>query len=78
MSKERFAIVDEGLSIDFKTNRGWAEFAGAGTLTEEILREAGSDVKQVKGFGFGFGLERIAMFRLKLDDIRKLWQPPYV
>ena len=34
--------------------------------------------KQVGDWAFDFGLERLAMLRFDIDDVRKLWQPPYV
>lgn len=56
----------------------WMEIAGCGMLTVETLTEAGYDPQTVSGFAFGLGLERIAMLKLGIDDIRKLWAPPYV
>lgn len=47
-------------------------------LPATVLTKAGLDAKNVSGFGFGLGLERLAMLKYGIDDIRKLWQPPYV
>ena len=54
------------------------DLAGAGLLLDDLLGEAGYDPQKVQGFAFGFGLEPIVLWRMNLDDIRKLWQPPYV
>ncbi len=49
-----------------------------GLLTPRFFREIGLDADAVGGIHFGFGLDRLAMAKLGIDDIRKLWQPPYV
>ena len=56
----------------------WIEVAACGMLTAETLRKGGADPEIVSCFAFGLGLERLAALRLGLDDIRKLWQRPYV
>ena len=56
----------------------WMEIAGCGMLTAQTLSEAGYDPQAVSGFAFGLGLERLAMLKYGIDDIRKLWAPPYV
>jgi phenylalanyl-tRNA synthetase alpha chain len=44
-----------------------------------LLRaKAGYDPDKVTGYGYGMGLERIAMLKYGIDDIRKLWQEPYI
>lgn len=52
--------------------------AGGGIFDELWLKSVGVSPNQMRGFGFAFGLERVAQVRHNLDDIRKLWQPPYV
>jgi phenylalanyl-tRNA synthetase alpha chain len=47
-------------------------------LTPELLEDAGYNPQVISGFAFGLGLERLAMLKYGIDDIRKLWQPPYV
>ena len=56
----------------------WMPIGGFGVLADEVLAHAGFDPQQVSGFSFDFGLERLAMLKFDLDDVRKLWQPPYV
>ncbi len=52
--------------------------AGGGLFDEAWLKSVGAAEGSMKGYGFAFGLERVAQVRYDLDDIRKLWQPPYV
>ena len=54
------------------------EVLGGGMLTADKLTQAGFDTDAVSGFAWGTCLDRLAMLRLDLDDIHKLWQPPYV
>ena len=52
--------------------------AGCGMMTAKTLKDAGYDAETVAGFGIGLKLDRWAMLKYGIDDIRKLWQPPYV
>ena len=56
----------------------WRSVAGCGIMTPQTLRELQQNPTSVGGFAFGLGLERLAMLKYGIDDIRKLWQPPYV
>jgi len=54
------------------------EFAVAGFHSEEVIRRGGLDPHKYRAVCLCLGLERCALIRYDLDDIRKLWQPPYV
>jgi len=56
----------------------WRGVVGCGMFKPDFLRETGYDPSVVGGYAFGMGLENVAMLKLGIDDIRKLWQPPYV
>ena len=49
---------------------GWIEVLGAGMVHPNVLRMAGYDTNKYQGFAFGVGIERIAMLRYGIDDIR--------
>ncbi|HEV8376532.1 MAG TPA: phenylalanine--tRNA ligase subunit alpha [Candidatus Polarisedimenticolia bacterium] len=53
---------------------GWLEMGGAGMVHPEVLRMAGLDPGQVSGFAFGLGVDRIAMLKFGIDDIRLLFE----
>jgi phenylalanyl-tRNA synthetase alpha chain len=53
---------------------GWIELAGSGLVDPNVLRNVGYDPEKVSGFAFGLGLERIAMLRHGLPDLRQLWE----
>jgi phenylalanyl-tRNA synthetase alpha chain len=52
---------------------GWIEMGGSGVVDPNVLRTVGYDPEQVSGFAFGLGLERIAMLRHGVPDIRMFW-----
>ena len=54
------------------------DILGGGILQPGTLEGAGFDPKEVSGFSWGMSLERLAMLKLGIDDIRKLWASPYV
>jgi phenylalanyl-tRNA synthetase alpha chain len=53
---------------------GWIEMGGAGMVDPELYSFVGYDPERWSGFAFGLGLERIAMLRHGLPDIRELWR----
>jgi len=52
---------------------GWIEIGGSGMVDPNVLRFVGYDPEEVSGFAFGWGLERIALLRHGLPDMRDLW-----
>jgi phenylalanyl-tRNA synthetase alpha chain len=54
-------------------NEGYLEIAGAGMVHREILENVGYDADRFTGFAAGFGVERIAMLRYGIDDIRHFY-----
>ena len=53
---------------------GWIEMGGSGMVDPAVYGYVGYDPEQVSGFAFGLGLERIAMLRHGLPDLRQLWE----
>jgi phenylalanyl-tRNA synthetase alpha chain len=49
---------------------GYVEIGGAGMVDPEVFRHVGYDSEKYTGFAFGFGLERIAMVRYDIDEIK--------
>lgn len=52
---------------------GWIEIAGAGMVDPRVFRKVGYDPDTVSGYAFGMGIERIAMIRFGIPDIRMLY-----
>jgi len=54
--------------------KGWLEVLGAGMVNPKVFEKAGYDPKKVTGFAFGMGVERIAMLRHGINDIRMFYE----
>jgi phenylalanyl-tRNA synthetase alpha chain len=67
-----FLCDGSGCSVCKET--GWIEIGGSGLVDPNVLRNVGYDPEQVSGFAFGLGLERIAMLRHGIPDIRMFWE----
>lgn len=64
-----FGCKGEGCPICSKT--GWIEIMGAGMVHPNVFRYAGYDPDEYTGFAFGMGIDRIAMLKYGIDDIRR-------
>jgi len=53
---------------------GWLEVGGCGMVHPSVLRNGGIDPERYSGFAWGFGIERIAMLRYDVDDIRLFYE----
>ncbi|MCL7487475.1 MAG: phenylalanine--tRNA ligase subunit alpha [Desulfobulbaceae bacterium] len=53
---------------------GWLEILGAGLIDPEVLKMVGYDPDMYSGFAFGLGVERIAMLKYGIDDIRLFYE----
>jgi phenylalanyl-tRNA synthetase alpha chain len=53
---------------------GWLEILGSGMVHPRILRAMGYDTEEVTGWAFGMGIERVAMLRYGVDDIRLFFE----
>ena len=67
-----FPFTEPSAEMDVKTDRGWMEILGCGMVDPNVFRAVGYDPERVTGFAFGLGVERIAMRKYGIDDIRLL------
>lgn len=51
---------------------GWIELMGCGMIHPNVLKQAGIDSEKYSGFAWGFGVDRLTMIKLGIDDIRYL------
>ncbi len=65
-----FPFVEPGLEVDVKLNGAWLEVMGAGMVHPEVLKKVKLDTKKYQGFAFGMGVERLAMIKYKIPDVR--------
>lgn len=52
---------------------GWIEVLGAGIVNKRVLENCGIDSEEYSGFAFGIGLERIAMLKYGINNIKLLF-----
>ena len=55
-------------------NSGWLEILGAGMVDPEVYRHVNYDAENISGFAFGMGIERIAMLKYGINDMRLLFE----
>lgn len=67
-------IMCKGKGCAVCKNSGWLEIAGAGMVDPEVLQNVGYDPEIWSGFAFGMGIERIAMIKYRINDIRLLYE----
>jgi len=65
-----FPFVEPGFEVDMYGPKGWLEMMGAGMVHPNVFKAAGYNPSDWTGFAFGIGLDRIAMMKYKIDDIR--------
>lgn len=56
---------------------GWIEILGCGVVHPNVLRLSGYDPEEVSGFAFGMGIERIAMLKYGVEDLRHFYTNDY-
>lgn len=66
--------TSEGQPCRVCKGTGWLEILGAGMIDPEVFRFVGYNPDQVSGFAFGMGVERIAMLKYGIEDIRLFFQ----
>jgi len=70
-----FPFTEPSFEIDARQRKGdWLELMGAGMVHPNVFKSAGYNPKEYQGFAFGVGLERLAMVKYKIDDIRLFYQ----
>ena len=67
-------IICNGAGCRVCKNEGWLEILGSGMVHPQVLRNVGYDPEHVSGFAFGMGVERIAMLKYGIDDIRLFFE----
>jgi phenylalanyl-tRNA synthetase alpha chain len=53
---------------------GWLEVLGCGMVHPSVLRNCGIDPERYTGFAFGMGVERLAMLRYGVNDLRSFYE----
>ena len=67
-------IICKGKGCSVCGRKGWLEILGSGMIHPNVFRNVGYDPRKYTGFAFGMGIERIAMLKYGIDDIRLFFE----
>jgi phenylalanyl-tRNA synthetase alpha chain len=67
-------VICAGRGCRVCSRTGWLEIMGAGMVHPAVFENVGYDTSRYSGFAFGMGIERIAMLKYGIDDIRKYFE----
>ena len=65
-----FPFTEPSAEMDISWKNGWLEILGAGLVDPNVLKNCNIDPEKYSGFAFGMGIERIAMIKYGIDDLR--------
>ncbi|MCY4221400.1 MAG: phenylalanine--tRNA ligase subunit alpha [Thiotrichales bacterium] len=68
-----FPFTEPSAEVDIRGERGWLEVLGSGMVHPKVLENCGIDSERHTGFAFGMGVERLAMLRYGVDDLRSFF-----
>lgn len=69
-----FPFTEPSVEVDiYDSEKGWLEICGAGMVHPRVLERAGYNPERYSGFAFGMGVERIALLKYGIDDIRQFY-----
>ena len=69
-----FPFTEPSAEVDIMGSGGWLEILGCGMVHPNVLENVGIDSKHYRGFAFGMGVERLAMLKYDIDDIRLFFE----
>jgi len=67
-------IICKGRGCSLCKNRGWLEILGAGMIDPNVFKAVGYDPERYSGYAFGLGVERPALLKYGIDDIRLFYE----
>ena len=69
-----FPFTEPSAEMDMSWNDGWLEIGGCGMVHPNVFGHVGIDSERYQGFAFGLGVERLAMLRYGVDDLRLFFE----
>ena len=69
-----FPFTEPSAEVDIRGEHGWLEVLGSGMVHPKVLENCGIDSERYTGFAFGMGVERFAMLRYGVDDLRSFFE----
>ena len=68
-----FPFTEPSAEVDIRGERGWMEVLGCGLVHPNVFEAVGIDPERYSGYAFGIGVERFAMLRYGVDDLRQFF-----
>lgn len=65
-----FPFTEPSCEVDINTGNGYMEVMGCGLVHQNVLKNCGIDITKYQGFAFGMGVERLAMLKYGIADVR--------
>ena len=65
-----FPFTEPSAEVDIMGDNGWLEILGCGMVHPEVLKNVNIDPEKYTGLAFGMGVERLAMLKYGIDDLR--------
>ena len=65
-----FPFTEPSAEVDIMGEKGWLEILGCGMVHPNVLENVGINSREYSGFAFGMGVERLAMLKFGIDDLR--------
>jgi phenylalanyl-tRNA synthetase alpha chain len=72
-NEDTFPYTDPSLEMEIERDGKWLEVLGSGVVKGSVLDKLGVDSSKYNGWAFGFGIERLAMAKMNIPDIRIFW-----
>jgi len=69
-----FPFTEPSAEMDMSWNEGWLEIGGCGMVHPNVLKHVNVDSEKYLGFAFGLGVERLAMLRYGVSDLRQFYE----
>jgi phenylalanyl-tRNA synthetase alpha chain len=69
-----FPFTEPSAEVDMLLNDKWLEIAGCGMVHPNVLKNVNINPKKMKGFAFGIGIDRLAMLKFKINDLRLFFE----
>jgi phenylalanyl-tRNA synthetase alpha chain len=69
-----FPFTEPSAEVDLRWKDGWLEILGCGMVHPQVLENCGIDSERFTGFAFGMGVERLAMLKYGIDDLRLFFE----
>ena len=70
---DSFPFTDPSVEMDVEFGGDWMEVVGSGLVHQQVFKNFGLDPEVYSGWAFGFGIDRLAMVKMGIRDIRVLW-----